>query len=126
MYAGLHSSPHVTFSSDLVMKQFMMMYVFFKQQIYLEGNRSFGAVEAYGNNGVFGCVLLGVVGDASYLSLLVEAFLPFLLCAYDSWDEGPSPGNPTLVSLLRTPSLHVEVWAGVLTSPLAFHIHIHP
>lgn len=100
--------------------------VFLKQQIYLEGNRSFGAVEAYGNNGVFRCVLLGVVGDASCLSLLVEAFLPFLLCAYDGWDEGPSPGNPTLISLFKAPRLHVGVLAGVLAGPLAFHINIHP
>lgn len=91
------------------------------QLTYLEGNRRFGAVEANGNYGIFWCVLLGVVGEASGLSLL--SFLIFLLCAYNGWDKGPCPGHPALVCLFRQ---HVEVWAGVLASPLVFHIHIHP
>lgn len=94
----------------------------FKQPIYLESNRSFGAVEANGNNGVFGGVLLWVAGDPSCLMLLVDTFLAILLCAHDGWDEGPSPGHPALVCLLRQ---CVLVRAGVRGSSRAFHVNIH-
>lgn len=66
---------------------------------YLEGNRSFGAVEAYGNDWVFGCVLL-CVGGASCLSLQVDIIFIVLLSAYNGWDKGPCPGHPALVCLI--------------------------
>lgn len=98
----------------------LFYFILIKHLIYLEGNRSFGAVEAYGNNGVFGCVELGAVGDASRLSLLVETILSFFLCAYNGWNEGPSPGHPTLVCFIRITRLYVEVLA---RSPFRIYIH---
>lgn len=123
MSAGICFSPwdiYFTLRQNYELELFMMPSSF-KRLIYLEGDRGFGAVEAYGNNGVFGCVVLGAVGDASCLSLMVQTILPFFLCADNGWDEGPSPGHPTLVCFIGITGLHVEV----LARAAPFHIYIH-